>query len=716
MSYQSNPLMFNEDGFDTPLGENVTYNSAKNYYKNCYLSLKSQKTIFQNLQPELNTLKPKNQSDKSALMHFKAILPTVINLTYAQVFVYYPFAIPEISSIMTPDLSPEIERFATKLLNCFLALIRFENRLTTIGTQYSESYPTGQATFGDPTSVINDLNIQQNCVMCQICENLVPANLIKQHSKVCEIVYKTSLELMSTDERLKELIQSEEKNSLMIPWPSTQEEAINHIIPTVQVISLIKYVIKVETNSYDAPTLIQGVLERLTDINNVIEDMNAKILIANAQRLIGRKLKDAQKYVHAMDIAQRTRLTKSNVEPKFCVNISEFKFVKRISNGAFARVFLATKDKLKSPVAIKVIPRRNVRGKGSTNRLLTEKNIMLHFNSPYTIRFFYSTIGKHNLYMVMEYLPGGDLFSLLEKFGCFPEDVARNYTAQIVAALEYLRQNNVIHRDLKPDNILLDSAGHLKLVDFGLSYFGVVGRQTDTHESTALGTPDYIAPEIITLENHSYQADYWSLGAMLYEFITGVAPFHDNTPQEIFSNVLCGSINFKELEEMNASKDCIDFIQKLLVSDPKKRLGAESIDEIKHHPWFNGIDWDNLDKMEPPFIPDVKDIFDTSNFEVKHILNMTDDSDIIEDIRLGTDMLEIAEGNFDSQFISKSMSVLKDATIEEAALVGGEVKQIQIQPAHVIAPVQRRIKRTNSFHMRDIVRTNSMCGAQSLDV
>ena len=679
--------------------DRINLATGKNYYKNCYLTLKAQRTIFENLQPDLTELSPHNRSDRDAIMHFKAMLPTVLNLTYAQIFTYYPFAIPEIRLVMKPDLSPEFESFASKLLNAFLTLIRFENRLTVQIADQNPLHPP-QPDETDPFMQINDIQLQTKTVMCHICENLIPANLISQHMKNCELVYKTRETLMTTDEKLKEILKTEENSHLNVPWPGKEDEAVNKLLPIVQVISMIKNAIKVETNSSDAITVLSSIVETLSTIDLINQDDDLKILCANAKRLILQKLHAAQKFSQAMDLAQRTRVTKSVVEPSLFVNIAEFQFVKRISNGAYARVFLATKESLNSPVAIKVIPRSDLSSKNSTKRVLTEKDIMLHFNSPFTIKFFYSTIGKHNLYMVMEYLPGGDLFSLLEKYGCFPEDIAKYYTAQIVAALDYLRQQYVIHRDLKPDNILLDSNGHLKLVDFGLSFFGMVGRQTDIREAAMLGTPDYIAPEIIMLENHSYQADYWSLGAMLYEFITGVTPFHDNTPQQIFSNVLCGAINVNELKEMKASDECIDLILKLLVLDPKKRLGENSIDEIKNHPWFKDINWDKLDQMPAPYIPEIKDDFDTSNFEAKHILNDVDDSDIIEDIILGTNTVEIADGDFDSRFVSKSITTLGKTTVEDAMQLAPEDQiNIPVKPRNPVLTAKKN-KRASQLYRR----------------
>ncbi|OHT13084.1 hypothetical protein TRFO_03523 [Tritrichomonas foetus] len=262
----------------------------------------------------------------------------------------------------------------------------------------------------------------------------------------------------------------------------------------------------------------------------------------------------------------------------------------------------------------------------------------------------------------MEYLPGGDLYSLLQNLGTLDEEVARVYTFQIAIALSYLHSHGIIHRDIKPDNILVDAEGFLKLTDFGLSYIGMVDRKKAKDDkvvesSSMVGTPDYIAPEIVESKAHSFTVDWWSLGVMLYEFLYGEPPFHADSEKQIYDNIVncnysfptrpdtvnqssssasnaTGDINSEDEEEddgfIEISEEAKDLIRGLLTLDPEKRLGAKSSDEILHHPWFKGLDPQNL---KSPFVPELASDQDTTYFTTRYEFNREDDSDIIADIQ-----------------------------------------------------------------------------------
>ncbi|OHT02765.1 hypothetical protein TRFO_30020 [Tritrichomonas foetus] len=231
----------------------------------------------------------------------------------------------------------------------------------------------------------------------------------------------------------------------------------------------------------------------------------------------------------------------------------------------------------------------------------------------------------------MEFLPGGDLYSLLQKLGSIDEDATKYYLLQLLNALKYLHSNGIIHRDLKPDNILISEDGTLKLTDFGLSYMGMIDRQKTNDISlikakSLVGTPDYIAPEIIINSSHTFTADYWSLGVILYEFLLGEPPFHGEDENQTYKNIL--SCRYVIDENDGLSPEATDLIRKLLILNPEERLGAKSIDDIFNHPFFKGVDLNG----EPPFRPELKNDEDTEYFETRYQFCEKDEADIVSDI------------------------------------------------------------------------------------
>jgi serine/threonine protein kinase len=249
------------------------------------------------------------------------------------------------------------------------------------------------------------------------------------------------------------------------------------------------------------------------------------------------------------------------------VSIQDFEILKPISRGAFGRVYLATKKRTGDLYAIKVIRKKDIIRKNLKDAVMTERDALAKAQNPFVVKLFYAFQSKEYLYLVMEYLIGGDLASLLQALNCFELVMTRKYVAEIVLALEYLHSIGIVHRDLKPDNILINDDGHLKLTDFGLSRLGYIeeagpapaaGQGPDplldlsnakeisidvedsTHSSSnrVLGTPDYLSPEVLLGTGHSEAVDFWALGVMTYEFLLGVPPFNAETPELIFQKIL----------------------------------------------------------------------------------------------------------------------------------------------------------------------------------
>lgn len=202
----------------------------------------------------------------------------------------------------------------------------------------------------------------------------------------------------------------------------------------------------------------------------------------------------------------------------------------------------------------------------------------------------------------MDYFPGGDLGKRLEYLGCFPEETAKKCAAQIVLMLEELRSLGIVHRDMKPQNILVNHKGMLQLIDFGLSEGGFNEMQIERN-TFAVGTAGYMPPEVQFGKSISYSGDYWALGCMIYEFLYGVPPFNRDTEEETHLATLRENAVFKDDDDFHWTEDEKDIITKLLNKNPDERLGAKSIEEIKQHPWFSDIDWNNVENV--PEIPNV---------------------------------------------------------------------------------------------------------------
>jgi len=232
---------------------------------------------------------------------------------------------------------------------------------------------------------------------------------------------------------------------------------------------------------------------------------------------------------------------------------------------------------------------------------------------PFLAGLYYSFQSENNLYFIMDFINGGEVFHHLSQEGSFSEDRAKFYAAEILLGLEYLHNSGVIYRDLKPENLLLNYQGHVIITDFGLSKEGLDPTKTT---KTFCGTPEYLAPEIIKGEEYSFGVDWWSLGTLLFEMINGLPPFYVNDNEELmYEKILYAPLQIPDI----FSNDAKDLISKLLERDPNQRLKDPS--QIKKHPFFKNIDFEKLAKKEitPPFIPNVQSPEDVGNIDAEFL-------------------------------------------------------------------------------------------------
>jgi serum/glucocorticoid-regulated kinase 2 len=221
---------------------------------------------------------------------------------------------------------------------------------------------------------------------------------------------------------------------------------------------------------------------------------------------------------------------------------------------------------------------------------------------------------EERIYFVMPFVRGGELFQHLRNSRFFPEEKVRFYSAIIGLSLEYLHTHGIVYRDIKPENILIDEDGYLRLVDFGMAKI----LQGDEKATSFCGTPEYLAPEIITGEGHNRAADWWSYGILMYEMFFGIPPFFCDNQEKMYQLITRAELRFPK--KINISDDAKDLLQKLLIKNQDERLGSKNgFNDIKSHPFFKGLDFTALEnrKIEAPYKPPLKDSTDVTNFDAE---------------------------------------------------------------------------------------------------
>lgn len=292
------------------------------------------------------------------------------------------------------------------------------------------------------------------------------------------------------------------------------------------------------------------------------------------------------------------------------VGLDDFEVLKLVGQGAFGKVFQVKKKGTSEIYAMKVMRKDKIMEKNHAEYMKAERDILTKIDHPFIVQLRYSFQTKYRLYLVLDFVNGGHLFFQLYHHGLFMEDLARVYAAEIVSAVSHLHANGIMHRDLKPENILLDADGHAMLTDFGLAK----QFEENARSNSMCGTVEYMAPEIILGKGHDKAADWWSVGVLLFEMLTGQPPFVGNR----------GKIQQKIVKEKIKlptflSSEAHSLLKGLLQKEPSKRLGSGpgGSNEIKNHKWFKAINWKKLEarEIQPSFRPNVAGKNCVENFD-----------------------------------------------------------------------------------------------------
>jgi microtubule-associated serine/threonine kinase len=518
---------------------------------------------------------------------------------------------------------------------------------------------------------------EEHLLLCRVCEKMIEKSIYEQHIKYCSKKTSYDIQVIATDQEIAKL--------LMATPPGLQAGSPLRI--------LMEKVMAISAEQKGGFYECMGLKKELDGFANNMVSPGEAAVAQRCGELIAKKIKSLQSAEIAVLQSPRLPSPKLSRTPSTehiatsakIPSILDFEILKPITRGGFGGVYLARKKATKDLYAIKALNRKEMIRRGEMKSIFAERNILATVQSEHVVKMFFAMASRRYLFFVMEFMAGGDCFTLLRRFGRFDEGIAKFYIAEVVLALEDLHLQGVIHRDLKartlscligysncffflgtqsifdifffpslfftlflkPDNVLIGADGHVKLADFGLSAIGLINKQAregeepqplvKMEEGQVKGTPHYLAPEILLGLPHGQAVDWWALGVMLFEFCNGYPPFNGATVEDVFSEIFANKISWPAPEQDEMSASCKSLIVKLLENEPEKRFGPAV--RVKAHPFFVTSDdpdfWLTLSDEEPPFVPTQESAEDTSNFNERiEFFPIEEDSQVGEDDEL----------------------------------------------------------------------------------
>uniref|UniRef100_A0A6I8NHF9 Serine/threonine-protein kinase MRCK beta n=1 Tax=Ornithorhynchus anatinus TaxID=9258 RepID=A0A6I8NHF9_ORNAN len=369
----------------------------------------------------------------------------------------------------------------------------------------------------------------------------------------------------------------------------------------------------------------------------------------------------------------------------------DFEIIKVIGRGAFGEVAVVKMKSTERIYAMKILNKWEMLKRAETACFREERDVLVNGDCQWITTLHYAFQDENYLYLVMDYYVGGDLLTLLSKFeDKLPEDMARFYIGEMVLAIHSIHQLHYVHRDIKPDNVLLDMNGHIRLADFGSCL--KMNDDGTVQSSVAVGTPDYISPEILQamedgMGKYGPECDWWSLGVCMYEMLYGETPFYAESLVETYGKIMNHEERFQFPSHVtDVSEEAKDLIQRLICSR-ERRLGQNGIEDFKAHAFFEGLNWENIRNLEAPYIPDVSSPSDTSNFDV-------DDDVLRNPVSVKTNRLNLQHVKKPLVFCScfSDRGSLKSITQSNAVTKDADVQR-DLENSLQIEAYERRIRR-----------------------